>query len=81
MLPEDIEGITSSLAGPGPGQRRRVEFGGESDGESESDSEGDESDDDEDDDDGGKGRQVLTRKNNKQKRKTTRGKQLSKRGE
>ena len=78
MLPEDVEGITSSLAGPGPGQRRRVEFG-ESDGESESDSEGDESNDD--DDDKGEGRQVLTRKNNKQKRKTTRGKQLSKRGE
>ena len=76
MLPEDVEGITSSLAGQG--QRRKVEFG-ESDGESESDSEGDESNDD--DDDEGEGRQVLTRKNNKQKRKTTRGKQLSKRGE
>ena len=70
MLPEDVEGITSStLASGGRRQQRRVEFG-ESDVESDSDSDGVESDNDE-----GEG---LAR--TKQKSRIHRGKQSTKRG-
>ena len=77
MLPEDIEGITSSTLAPvGWRQRRRVEFG-ESDGESDSDSEGDESDNDEEEGEGqGEELQVSKKKRRThiEKRSTKRGK-------
>ena len=74
MLPEDVEGITSSmLASGGWRQRRRVEFG-KSDGESDSDSEEGESDNDKGE---GKG-EGLAR--TKQKSRIHRGKRSTKRG-